>query len=89
METVLTGWYVGYVIAAAVIVVVVGLVGWLLSLARRIGVQAAAIVGVLADIRATTAPIPMVSKLNQKLLHVVEQASTARVALLGEEKTSP
>lgn len=86
VNTVLTGWYVGYGIAAAVIVVVVCLVGWLLSLARRIGVQANAIVDALADIRATTAPIPLVAKLNRKLLHVVEQASTARVALLGEEE---
>lgn len=86
MDTVLTGWYVGYVIAAAVIVVVVSLVGWLLSLARRIGIQAAAIVDAIADIRATTAPIPLVGKLNQKLLHVVQQASTARMALLGEEQ---
>jgi len=86
MSTVLTGWYVGYVVAAVVIVVVVGLVGWLLALARRIGVQAAAIVDALADIRGTTAPIPLVGKLNQKLLHVVQQASTARVALLGEEQ---
>ncbi len=86
MSTVLTGWYVGYVVAAVVIVVVVGLVGWLLALARRIGVQAAAIVDALADIRGTTAPIPLVGKLNQKLLHVVQQATTARVALLGEEQ---
>ncbi|MDQ6949408.1 MAG: hypothetical protein M3256_24950 [Actinomycetota bacterium] len=86
MGTVLTGWYVGYVVAAVVIVVVVGLVGWLLALARRIGVQAAAIVDALADIRGTTAPVPLVGKLNQKLLHVVQQASTARVALLGEDQ---
>ncbi len=85
MSTVLTGWYVGYVVAAVVIVVVVGLVGWLLALARRIGVQAAAVVDALADIRGTTAPIPLVGKLNQKLLHVVQQATAARVALLGDE----
>jgi len=86
MGTVLTGWYVGYVVAAVVIVVLVGLVGWLLALARRIGVQAAAIVDALADIRRTTAPVPLVGKLNQKLLHVVQQAGTARVALLGEDQ---
>jgi len=85
MSTVLTGWYVGYVVAAVVIVVVVGLVGWLLALARRIGVQATAIADAIAEIRGTTAPIPLVGKLNQKLLHVVQQATTARVALLGEE----
>ena len=40
MRTVFTGWYVGYAIAAVVIIIVVSLVGWILSLARRIHVQA-------------------------------------------------
>ncbi|MGH9276854.1 MAG: hypothetical protein ACRD12_01905 [Acidimicrobiales bacterium] len=80
----LTGWFVGYVLAAAVIVVVVGLIGWILSLARRIGVQALEIVDTLADIRVTTAPIPTVATLNTKLGNVVNGATTARVALVGE-----
>jgi len=82
-----TGWYVGYIVAAAVIVVVVLLVGWLLSLARRVGVQANAIADVIGDIRGTTAPVPLVGTLNEKLARVVEQATTARVALLGEDAT--
>lgn len=81
----LTGWYVGYIVAAAVIVVVVVLVGWLLSLARRVGTHANAIADLLGDIRGTTAPVPLVGSLNEKLARVVEQASTARVALLGGE----
>lgn len=81
----LTGWYVGYVIAAAVIVVVVMLVGWILSLARRIGTQVNAIVAELQEIRSTTAPIPQVAVLNQKLGNVVNLAATAREAVIGAE----
>ena len=81
----LNGWYVGYAIAAAVIVVVVMLVGWILSLARRIGTQVNDIVAELAEIRVTTAPIPAVAQLNDKLVGVVNHAATARKALVGEE----
>lgn len=81
----LTGWFVGYVIAALVIVVVVGLVTWILSLARRIGVQANAIVDALSEIRQTTAPIPEVATLNTKLGNVVDGATRARAALAGGE----
>jgi hypothetical protein len=85
MRTVLTGWYVGYAVAAVVIVAVVGLVGWILGLARRIGVQANAILAVVSEIRGTTAPIPTIAKLNEKLLRVVQHATTARTAIVGEE----
>jgi hypothetical protein len=81
----LTGWYVGYIVAAAVIVVVVLLVGWLLSLARRVGIQANAIADVIGDIRGTTAPVPLVGSLNEKLARVVQQAAAARVTLLGDD----
>ncbi len=81
----LTGWYIGYAVAAAVIVVVVMLVGWLLAVARRIGTQVNAIVAELAAIRETTAPIPDVAVLNAKLVNVVQHASTARAALIGAE----
>jgi len=84
MRTVLTGWYVGYVIAAVVIVAVVGLVGWILGLARRIGVQVNAIGREITEIRATTAPITTIGALNAKLARVVEHAATARTALLGD-----
>ena len=76
----LTGWFVGYVIAAAVIIVVVGLIGWILSVARRIGVQANDIVAALGETRETTAPIPAVATLNTKLGSVVNQATTATAA---------
>lgn len=83
MQSVLTGWYVGYVIAAVVIVAVVALVGWILGLARRIGVQVNAIAGTMSEIRETTAPISTISTLNEKLAKVVTHAATARRALLG------
>lgn len=86
MRTVLTGWYVGYVIAAVVIVAVVGLVGWILGLARRIGVQVNAIGGTITEIRETTAPIATLDALNAKLARVVEHAATARTALLDDER---
>jgi uncharacterized protein YoxC len=82
-----TGWYVGYIVAAALIVVVVVLVGWLLSLARGVGMRANAIAEVISEIRGTTAPVPLVGSLNEKLARVVEQATTARTALLGEDAT--
>jgi hypothetical protein len=84
MRTVLTGWYVGYVIAAVVIVAVVGLVGWILGLARRIGVQVNAIGREITEIRGTTAPIATIGALNAKLAKVVDHAATARRALLGD-----
>jgi hypothetical protein len=86
MRTVLTGGYVGYVIAAIVIVAVVALVGWILGLARRIGVQVNAIGGELRGIRETTAPVAAIGALNAKLTKVVEHAATARVALLSEDR---
>ena len=86
MRTVLTGWYVGYVVAAIVIVAVVGLVGWILGLARRIGVQVNAIGGEIREIREATAPVATVGDLNAKLARVVEHAATARTALVAEER---
>ncbi len=83
MQSVLTGWYVGYVIAAVVIVAVVALVGWILGLARRIGVQVNAIAGTLTEIRGTTAPISTIAALNDKLARVVDHAAAARSSLLG------
>lgn len=80
----LNGWYVGYAVAAAVIVVVVMFVGWILSLARRIGTQVNDIVDELAGIKATTEPIPAVAQVNSKLAGIVNSAVAARTALVGE-----
>ena len=77
----LTGWYVGYVIAALVIVVVVVLVAALLGLARRITVHALQIIDSLATVRANTRPLPMVAQVNEDLGVVVNRAKQARGVL--------
>jgi len=79
----LNGWYVGYAVAAAVIVVVVMLVGWILSLARRIGTQVNDIAIELTEIRGTTASLPAVADVNARLEGVVGTAAAARTALVG------
>lgn len=77
----LSGWYVGYVIAALVIAVVVVLVAMLLGLARTITVQAMAIAGALAEVRRTTRPIPLVGQVNDDLGVIVNRAAQARGVL--------
>ncbi len=84
MAVALTGWYVGYVVASAVIVVVVMLVGWILSLARRIGVQAQGILAEVQEIKVNTAAVPAVGKVNDNLVLIVDHAVAARKALVGE-----
>jgi hypothetical protein len=84
MAVALTGWYVGYVVASAVIVVVVMLVGWILSLARKIGVQTQDILAEVQEIKVTTAAVPAVGKVNDNLVLIVDHAVAARKALVGE-----
>lgn len=79
----LTGWYVGYVIAGVVIVIVVAMVAIILALVRRISGVADDITDVLDDIRVNTASVPAVGTLNEGLLSVVTHAAQAREALAG------
>jgi hypothetical protein len=79
----LSGWYVGYVIAAVLIVVVVAMVAIILSLVRRISTVADDITDVLDEVRANTVTIPAVGSLNDHLLSVVTHAAQARTALAG------
>jgi hypothetical protein len=79
----LSGWIVGYVIAAVLIVVVVALVAMILALVRRISGVADDITDVLDGIRANTVTIPAVGALNDNLLSVVTHAAQARTALAG------
>jgi len=79
----LSGWYVGYVIAAVVIVVVVAMVAIILALVRRITAVAEDITEVLDDIRTSTVAIPAVGSLNESLLSVVTHAAQARTILTG------
>jgi hypothetical protein len=80
---VLTGWYVGYVIAAVVITIVVICVAIILGLARRIGVQADEIVGIVDRARINTLPLWDVDKVTQGLRSVTRTAQEARAALGG------
>lgn len=80
----LSGWYVGYVIAAAVIVVVVAMVAIILALVRRIGGLADDITDVLDGVRENTVSLPAVGSLNESLVSVVTHAAQARLALAGE-----
>jgi hypothetical protein len=82
-EAVLTGWYVGFVIALIVITVVVILAAIILGLARRIGVQAEAIVGGLDQGRIATLPLWEVDKVNEELRLLVRDAERARFELGG------
>jgi hypothetical protein len=83
MQPTLTGWYVGFIIAAVVIVIVVVMVALILSLVRRISLIAADIVLALDDIRKNTTSVPAISTLNTGLGSVVDHAATARKALGG------
>ena len=82
-DAVLTGWYIGFVIALVVITVVVILAGIILGLARRIGVQAEAITVSLDEGRVNTLPLWEVDKVNEELRLIVRDAEAARSALGG------
>lgn len=82
---VLTGWYVGYVIAAVLITVVVILVAIILGLARRIAVQADIITGDLDQARINTLPLWDVDKVNGGVRSIITSAQEARSALGGGE----
>ena len=79
----LTGWYVGYVIAAVVITIVVILVAIILSLARRIGVQADQITTALDEARINTLPLWDVDKINGSVRSITQSAREARAMLGG------
>jgi hypothetical protein len=80
---VLTGWYVGYAIAAVLITVVVILVGIILALARRIGVQAQEVTAALDEARINTLPLWEVDKINTGVRSIIRSAEQARQVLGG------
>jgi len=82
-DAVLTGWYIGFVIALVVITVVVILAGMILGLARRIAVQAEAITISLDEGRINTLPLWEVDKVNEELRLIVRDAEQARAVLGG------
>jgi heme exporter protein D len=79
----LTGWYVGYVIAAVVITIVVVLVAIILALARRIGIQADQITSSLDEARVNTLPLWDVDKINGSVRSITRSAQEARAMLGG------
>ncbi len=82
-EAVLTGWYIGFIIATVVISVVVVLAAIILGLARRIAVQAEAIVVALDAGRINTLPLWQVDNINEGLRRTTRYAEQARAELGG------
>src|SRR6266403_590283 len=82
-KEVLTGWWIGFVIATVVLVVVVALIAAILRLAQHIGWQAYTAVGRLDGIRQNTLPRWDVQQTNFKLQEIVEGVAEAREALRG------
>ena len=79
----LTGWYVGFIIAAIVIVVVVILVATICSIVRRIGEQARAVTLALDEVRQNTMALADVSVINGAIDDINNSAVAARGVLEG------
>jgi len=79
----LFGWYLGIGIAFATIVVVVVVVASILTLARRIGIQAQQAIQGLDSGRANTLALWDVDKANESAKRIAESLRTARSALGG------
>jgi hypothetical protein len=75
------GWYIGLGIGFAIIVVVVILVGAILTLARRIGVQAREAIDGLDEARVTTLPLWDLRDTNRSLQAILDAARRARTIL--------
>lgn len=80
---VLTGWWVGYAIGVVVITLVVAEVAAILTLAGRIGKQAAAITEALDDSRVHTLGLWDVEKANKSVRSIIFSAQQARSVLEG------
>lgn len=79
----LTGWYIGFILAAIVIVVVVILVATILNLASRIGVQARTVTRALDDCRRNTMALWDVPSVNAAIEDINNSAVAARGVLEG------
>jgi len=80
----LTGWYVGFAIAAVTISAVVVLVGTILGEARIIGRQAVDITEALDESRLNTMALWDVDLVNRSVIGVNRNAAKARAALGGD-----
>ncbi len=83
-DAVLTGWYVGYAIGAVIVSLVVVLVAIILTLARRIGVQAQEAIVALDQARVNSLPLWEVNKASEGLRSITTTAARARAMLGGE-----
>lgn len=77
----LTTWYISFVIAGVVITLVVVLVAIILTMARRIAVQALEVTAALEEARANTEALWDVAKVNEGLTSIVGSAQAARGVL--------
>ncbi len=77
----LRGWYIGFAIAGVAIAVVVVLVAIIMTMARRIAIQAAAITEGLDQARVHTLALWDVAKVNEGLTSIVGSAAAARGVL--------
>ncbi|MDQ3974538.1 MAG: hypothetical protein M3276_09445 [Actinomycetota bacterium] len=82
-EANLFGWYVGFIIAFAIIVVVVVLVAAILQLASRINRQAVDGTEALRQAQETTLPLWDLGKANNSLKGILRAAQGARQTLGG------
>jgi CHASE1-domain containing sensor protein len=78
-----TGWYVGLGIGFFIVVVVVVLVASILTLAARIGSQAASGIEAMEEARAATVPVWEIQKLNSSVTAIWRAAESARKQLGG------
>ncbi|MDQ6783505.1 MAG: hypothetical protein M3063_08705 [Actinomycetota bacterium] len=81
---VLTGWYVGFIIATAVVIIVVILVVVILRLARTIAIQARDVTLALDDCRANTMALWEVQQVNTGVKDINRSAASARELLETE-----
>lgn len=83
----MNGWVVGYIIGAAVVVVVALLAITLIVQARKIGRQAGEIFEALIVARGNTMGLWEVDKVNRSLDSVKHSARTARIVLVEGAET--
>lgn len=77
------GWYLGFAIGGAVVLVVVLVVGTIIFYAQRIGRQAETATAAISDAYRNTLPLWEVADTNRSARGILEDARTARNVLEG------
>lgn len=80
-EAALFGWYLGFGIGAAVVLIVVAVVTWILISAAAIRREAGRATLALREVHRTTLPLWRVRDVNDEVVRLHEQTRTARGAL--------